>query len=1455
MRRQVTELQIGNARLRAVSLASTFLNGLARVSVVAAIGLPVGPALVGGARADGPAPLVIGECQGSGSACVTLTAPVPGRISLGESLEYVNGTVLRLNSTNEGIETIVQDASLAAVVTGSLNGAGRTTFDNLLSTATGLGLTVSASEATAVNAVLAGRADQAGTFGRADVWGALGAIEEVSERIMPTSGNRAQIHSVLASADDAMLRPLLSAEFAGVAITDGTASEVDARLAAGRVLFRSLSVATILQRFPDNQGFYDTIASVKDANGVVYLPDLLAAMAGIGFTPTNEQLAELRRLLAGREQGTDRYNGDDIFIAAEASGEAGEAVGNARLPDGTIQLAALVTSPVIPDMRNGLAAGLAALETDQAGLVDADALRIAASRALIDHFAPRPMTGASLNASESGGGTPDARGIYVSNAYGDTDLTSRVAINVEGSSASGIMVQTLTGDTRIVNEGEVTVSGAFSAGIRVWSGTGDVLIENRSSVSATGKEAEGISAIITADSDADIAILNTGDLTVAEAGTDSLHVGGIRASAQSGDVSVVNEGSVTVTGRSGVAIDCWSRSGAVEVENAGTLSATGASAAGIRAEAEGATATIVNTGRIEATGQWARGIEVSSGLTLVVNGGTIHAVGQNAIAVDVSSSSDLIADDVNLAVRNAGTFASDGVDSKALTVSSGAGQIVNEVSGRITASGDGAIGLAAMVGEAAGGTLGLIEIVNNGVILGGSGGGVPSFDAPGQESLGPGIGLVTGAAGSDADVTATHLISLTNTGTIGSDSGYAVVTFEALASGIVDSDGDAVTFAPVAHTIENAGTLDGAVLLGSAVDVVRNTGRINGAVSLGGGDDLFATVAGASQGALDGGAGVDTLMIGGIAGSHGILAGDSVSNFERGRKVGAGDWTITGMMTGTTLAVEQGRVRIEGGIGAVMLAGGTSLYGGGTVGGLTATGAQLRPGDSFTTAAVGQLSVAGDLVLNSASSVMLDVTATGADRIAVSGRATLGGATLMARGADVVGGRSFDIVTAEGGVEGRFAPTVSWTDSVWAFLGLETEYLADRVRLTVVDPVSSSKSGMAKSERTFLDTVFGATPRLDTEVKAEAYEQLGNAIAAVRGDRQQINGVVREMRGAGINAGARASAEAVRSVGQAVSRATDAALGVTTAQSSGVSLAYLDEPQPSGGQYAIAQAAGTKPKVTTIDPLARRIAVWMTGQFGFGNIESGATSVDYTTGGLAGGVIYRLDEAWSVGVSGAYTNTGVDVANPGSKLGINSWHVGVNAVYDTRNFRLDGLVGYAFQDFRNKRPVLGLTALGEYDGSAVRASFEGALKYTVANATVMPFAGIDMMFSRTSGYTETGAGAANLTVGAASDTSVDTRIGVRVSSDFALNETTTITPDLSLAWVHSWGDLTSTMNASLAGAAFSTTGAARPADALAVSAGLTVKAGEAFSAFGRYSGRFAEGYDSHDFSGGVRYQW
>ena len=184
---------------------------------------------------------------------------------------------------------------------------------------------------------------------------------------------------------------------------------------------------------------------------------------------------------------------------------------------------------------------------------------------------------------------------------------------------------------------------------------------------------------------------------------------------------------------------------------------------------------------------------------------------------------------------------------------------------------------------------------------------------------------------------------------------------------------------------------------------ITNAGAISGTLTAiqfdGGGNTLTLAPTSVITGNVLG-FGADTFQLGGTGtGTFNIASLSNAAQykgFATFNKVGNSLWTLTGTSTfAGPVNVNAGTLSVNGNItsaGGVTVNAGGTLGGNGTVGNTTINGGALAPGNS-----IGLLTVQGNLGFTAASSYVVEVSPTNADRTNVTGTATLGGATVNAR--------------------------------------------------------------------------------------------------------------------------------------------------------------------------------------------------------------------------------------------------------------------------------------------------------------------------------------------------------------------------------------------------------------------------------------------------------------------------
>jgi uncharacterized protein with beta-barrel porin domain len=720
---------------------------------------------------------------------------------------------------------------------------------------------------------------------------------------------------------------------------------------------------------------------------------------------------------------------------------------------------------------------------------------------------------------------------------------------------------------------------------------------------------------------------------------------------------------------------------------------------------------------------------------------------------------------------------------------------------------------------------GIGAVTNYGTIRGTGASGVDSGGRTnGSEGIALGGGTIFNAAGA--------LISGANAGIL------------------VDDGANGSAFG--ATTITNAGTIQGLSgfgirFVGNFNDVITNTGTISGsnglAIDMGGGNDTLNLGTGSNIiGQIDGGVGTDTINLAGV----GSLT--NTVNFEL-LNVQSGSWTLTGTQTfasGTTVS-GGANLFVNGTLnGPLNVLSGGLLGGTGTVGNTTVSGT-LSPGNS-----IGTLTVQGNLVLTSAATYLVEVSAAGADRTNVTGTATLGGAGLSLSLAPGGAFGRFAILNAAGGIIGTFG-AISAPSNVATTLSYDANnvFVDLRAALGGGSALNQNQQAAASAINTFANA-GGSLPTGFANLFGLTGTSLAGALTQISGET--ATGVQQTTFSA---------------MDQFINLISDPFTGTRTgpapqAPATGYvdedqSLAYAAKRKRTGAERDAYAAFKAPPKT----PFERRWSVWGAGYGGTqrtdGDAVVGSQNMTSRVAGGAAGFDYRLDPNTLIGfaLGGAGANYGIASGLGGGRSEI--FQAGVYGRHTMGPAYIAAAFAYAWQDVTTDRTALLNSYRANFDASAVTGRLEGGWRYAIGNGGLTPYVAGQFTSFWLPGYAEqTVAGVTTFALAyAAKDvTATRSELGLRADTSFLMQDAI-VTLRGRAAWAHNF-DTTRDVTAifqTLPGSAFVVNGAAQARDAALVSAGAEAKWLNGFSVAATFEGEFSSRTDSYAGKGVVRYQW
>jgi uncharacterized protein with beta-barrel porin domain len=192
-------------------------------------------------------------------------------------------------------------------------------------------------------------------------------------------------------------------------------------------------------------------------------------------------------------------------------------------------------------------------------------------------------------------------------------------------------------------------------------------------------------------------------------------------------------------------------------------------------------------------------------------------------------------------------------------------------------------------------------------------------------------------------------------------------------------------------------------------------------------------------------------------------------------------------------------------------------------------------------------------------------------------------------------------------------------------------------------------------------------------------------------------------------------------------------------------------------------------KMTATPREPGRWGAWVSGTVTQADESSVGAAPGYraTTGTPALGFDLKIHADLAVGALASYSSTGANFAD-GSRLGEETYLLGLYGVYSHDHFFANGLVGAGYSAYDNKRVAPGGAgnAMSHPQGGEILANLDAGYDFKVANWNFDPEIGADYTHLAENSFNESGAGALDLSVADQNVDSLRSKVGFRALGDY-----------------------------------------------------------------------------------------
>ena len=261
---------------------------------------------------------------------------------------------------------------------------------------------------------------------------------------------------------------------------------------------------------------------------------------------------------------------------------------------------------------------------------------------------------------------------------------------------------------------------------------------------------------------------------------------------------------------------------------------------------------------------------------------------------------------------------------------------------------------------------------------------------------------------------------------------------------------------------------------------------------------------------------------------------------------------------------------------------------------------------------------------------------------------------------------------------------------------------------------------------------------------------------------------------------------------------------------------------------------------------------WMQGFGAFSDQGkvSGVDGFSASSYGATFGADKEVRDSFRLGAAFTYANTNVDDSGTraGSGEKIDSYIGNIYGTYKASSWYIDGLLTVGDHEYDSTRLVtfVGPTvAKGSFSSQQFGAKAEMGYPIAVSRYTITPLAALAFDTLHQDGYTETGAGGANLVVDDSSVRSYRGTLGAKASTVYELDNGWSIKPIVHLAWKHEFNnDLVPNQDVSFSGGgvSFTTPGLKLPQDAADFGVDADIMSANNLTITARYEGEVRNSY-------------